>query len=134
MRSFALAPALVYVLTAGCAHAEPAPTAAAAKPSPAAPTEDGVWQKLDPRLRVLMADKTVRALRAVARLGGPLSPAVRAELEARGLRFLRLQPDYAHVEGDAEALLRLAARDEVTRLGASGPVEKSRAGEPGEAP
>lgn len=135
MRSFALPSALVFALTAGCAHADAQPAAVSPAPAaPIAPPQDGLWQKLDPRLRAQVADKTIRSLRAIARLRAPLAPAARAELAARGLRFLSLQSDYAHVEGDAEALLRLAARDEVTRLGASGPVEKSRGSAPEEAP
>lgn len=127
MRLVALTPALAFAIAAyGCAHAAPveAPAGQAAAP-PATPGDDGLWRKIDPRLRASLADKTATRQRAIARLSGPLPEGARAELEARGLRFLALRADYAHVEGDAEALLRLAARDEVTRLGPSGAVVKS---------
>lgn len=133
MRSFALPSTLVLLLTASCALAEARP-AAVSPAQPAPSPEAGLWQKIDPRLRGQMADKTARTLRAVARLSAPLAPAAQAELEARGLRFLSLNAEYAHVEGDAEALLRLAARDDVSRLGASGPLSKSREPASQEAP
>lgn len=79
----------------------------------------GVFSKLDLSLRRAIGDKTSGEMRAVAELTRPLTPEAIDELQQAGLRLLSAGPNRAYVEGDAHALMRLAARNEVTRLHAS---------------
>lgn len=100
----------------------------AALPAQAADTpaaSDPVFAKISPDLRMRLAVKTAAPMRALAHLRRPLPPEALGGLEAAGLTVFSVSSDALNVEGDAEAMLRLAARDEVVRLGLSSGLEPS---------
>ncbi len=115
-----------------CAHAPAASTcgpgaqteseAAGPAEEPVPPADDAVLGKMDARLRFQMAGKLDEEIAAVAQLSAPLAPEVIERLRLQGLRILRADDRRLHVQGDRDALIRLAARREVVRMASSGPV------------
>lgn len=85
---------------------------------------DAVFNKLTPGLRMRLGAKTAEPIHAIARLARAVPAPALDELRAAGLTVHSADAVALHVSGDAEALLRLAARDEVLRLTISAPLRR----------